>query len=101
MFWNLRIFILLQRVYFAYQRYGRTSMINILHFNFQVLTLFAIVFAKCAALSVHCSIEGDKILGKKQIRQSRGCRIFIEGRKSNLAFLCGKDARLRNGPEGD
>ena len=59
------------------------------------------MFAKCAALSVHCSIEGDKILGNKQIRQSRGHRIFIEGRKSNLTFLCGKDARLLNGPEGD
>ena len=59
------------------------------------------MFAKCAALSVHCSIEDDKILGNKQIRQSKGRRIFIEGRKSNLTFLCGKDARLLNGPEGD
>ena len=59
------------------------------------------MFAKGAALSVPYSIEGDKILGNKQIRQSKGRRIFIEGRKSNLAFLCGKDAHLLNDPEGD
>ena len=42
-----------------------------LYFNFQMLTLFSIAFIKCVALSVHCSIEGDKILGKRKTTMSR------------------------------
>ena len=58
------------------------------------------MFVKCVAPLVHFSVGGDNILGEKQLGQDKGRRICIEGRKSNLAFLCGKDERMLNGPQG-